>query len=104
MARYDVYAHPDAQLRKTTPYLLDVQNSFLASVGTRIVIPLRLAERVQHPISELNPIFIIKGTDVLLDTAVLAAFPAKLLKTAVTNLSPQAIIITTALDTLFGGH
>ena len=29
MAQFDVYAHPDARMRERTPYLLDVQNSFL---------------------------------------------------------------------------
>ena len=41
MARFDVYPHADAVLRRTTPYLLDVQNQpislNLASQGTAIV-------------------------------------------------------------------
>ena len=29
MARFDVYRHPDPALRKTTPFLLDVQNAYI---------------------------------------------------------------------------
>ena len=41
MARYDVYANPEASERKHTPYLLDVQNDYIDALTTRIVVPLR---------------------------------------------------------------
>ena len=41
MARFDVYANPDAAERKHTPYLLDVQNDYIDALATRVVIPLR---------------------------------------------------------------
>jgi hypothetical protein len=41
MARFDVYLHPDPAQRKKTPYLLDVQNSRIDKIGTRVVIPMR---------------------------------------------------------------
>jgi CcdB protein len=43
MARYEVYEHPDPELRRKTPFLLDVQNTFLDTLGTRVVLPLREA-------------------------------------------------------------
>ena len=41
MARYDVFANPEAAERHHTPYLVDVQNDFIDRLETRVVIPLR---------------------------------------------------------------
>ena len=56
MAQFDVYTHPDARMRERTPYLLDVQNSFLDKIATRVVIPLRSAEYAPLPMRDLNPV------------------------------------------------
>lgn len=34
MARFDVYRHPDATQRARTPYLIDVQNDYIAGLHT----------------------------------------------------------------------
>jgi toxin CcdB len=34
MARFDVYANPEASERKHTPYLLDVQNDYIDAPAT----------------------------------------------------------------------
>jgi len=104
MARFDVYAHPDVDLRKTTPYLLDVQNSFLESLTTRIVIPLRSSKFISSPIRDLNPVFEIADHNVVLDTAAMAAFPTALLKRPANNFTQHAAVITSAIDTLLGSH
>ena len=104
MARFDVYAHPDAVLRKKTPYLLDVQNEHLARIATRVVVPLRSAHQFDRPAHGLNPVFEIAGHQVVLDTAALAAFPAYELKKPVNSLRLQANEIVGALDILFGAY
>jgi toxin CcdB len=104
MARFDVYAHPDAELRKQTPYLVDVQSSFLDSLETRIVIPLRSSKYISNPLRDLNPIFEIAGGNVVLDTAAMAAFPTALLKRPATDLARHAAAVTGAIDTLLGSH
>jgi toxin CcdB len=104
MARYDVYPHPDPALRKTTPYLLDVQNNYIEAVATRMVVPMRDRRVVDKPLRDLNPIFEIEGKSVLLDTTAMGAFPAHLLKKPVARLASQASVITSALDTLLGGY
>lgn len=104
MARYDVYAHPDMALRKTTPYLLDVQNNYIDAVATRVMVPMRDRRMVDKLLRDLNPIFEIEGNSVLLDTTAIGAFPASQLKKPVARLASQASVITSALDTLFGGY
>ena len=104
MPRFDVYAHPDAELRKTTPYLVDVQNSFLDSLTTRVVIPLRSSDRIPNPIRDLNPAFEIAGQDVVLDTAAMAAFPTARLKKPVSSFEKHSAQVTGAIDTLLGSY
>jgi len=104
VARFDVYRHPDAALRKATPFLLDIQNDYLDGLQTRVVLPLRNAKLVGLPMRDLNPLLEIDGTQVVLDAAAIAAFPAAELRSPVTNLRPQADLIANALDTLFGSY
>ena len=104
MARFDVYRHPDAALRKTTPYLLDVQNDYIHGMETRVVLPIRTFKQLGLPMRDLNPMLEIDGTQVVLDAAALAAFPAAELRSPVANLRTQADVIVNALDTLFGSY
>ncbi|MGJ7507748.1 CcdB family protein [Variovorax sp. GT1P44] len=104
MARFDVYRHPDAALRKNTPYLVDLQNNYISGVDTRVVIPLRPSKLFGPPMRDLNPLFEIEGLQLVLDTAALAAFPVAELRTPVTNLQSQSDAIVDALDTLFGSY
>ena len=76
MARFDVYPHPDAVLRKKTPYLLDVQNNHISRIAARVVVPMRPASLFAQPMRDLNPKFEIVGKEVVLDTAALAAIPS----------------------------
>ena len=104
MARFDVYRHPDAVLRKHTPFLLDVQNDYISSVDTRVVLPMRTAKLAGLPMRDLNPAFEIGGLRVVLDTPAIAAFPAAELRHPVMSLRTQAEHIASALDTLFGAY
>ena len=104
MARFDVFAHPDATLRKRTPYLLDVQNNHISRIATRVVLPMRLANDFEQRVGELNPLFEINGIEVVLDTAALAAFPAAELKKTVATLQGQSEMITGALDVLLEAY
>ena len=104
MARFDIYPHPDALIRKTTPFLLDVQNNFIDRIGSRVVIPLRELASFGPRMRDLNPVYEVAGKEVVLDTAALAAFPVTGLKTPITNLQTQREAIVAALDTLFGSY
>lgn len=75
MARFDVYLHPDAAQRASTPFLLDVQNEYISGLQTRVVLPLRRAERVGVPLRDLNPAFEVDGVAVILDAAAIGAVP-----------------------------
>ena len=104
MAQFDIYAHPDVRMRHSTPFLLDVQNSFLDKIATRVVIPLRSAEYAPLPMRDLNPVCTVAGQALVLDSAALAAVSVRWLGAPVLNLRTQAPEVIHALDTLFGGY
>lgn len=104
MARFDVYRHPDAAHRKATPYLLDIQNDYISGIETRVVLPIRAAKTLPLPMRDLNPLLEIDGTQVVLDAAAIAAFPASELRDPIINLRSRADLISNALDTLFGSY
>ena len=104
MAQFDVYLNPDPVQRERTPYLLDVQNSFLERLATRVVVPMRRAEYAPLPMRELNPAFEVQGQALVLDMAALAANPCRGVGPAVASLRSQSTEVVSALDVLFGGY
>jgi len=102
MARFDVYANPEASERKHTPYLLDVQNDYIDALTTRVVIPMRRETVFGPRARNLNPAFIIAADNVVLDTAALGAIPLSELRKPVASLRETRVVIQEALDTLFG--
>ena len=104
MARYDVFANPDAADRKQVPFLLDLQNQFLDHLETRVVVPLRARGALHRAVHRLNPELRVQGQAVVMDTAAMAAVPTALLRQPVDHLATQQFAIQDALDTLFGPY
>jgi toxin CcdB len=104
VARFDVYANPEASERRHTPYFVDVQNEFIDSLATRVVIPLRKEAVFGARARNLNPVLIVAGDGVVLDTAALAAVPLSELRKRVGNLAEHRAEVLEALDTLFGAY
>jgi toxin CcdB len=104
MARYDVYANPEASERKHTPYLLDVQNDYIDALTTRVVVPLRTEAAFGPRARNLNPAFTVARHAVVLDSASMGAIPFSELRKPVANLREQRPAIQEALDTLFGAY
>ena len=95
MARLDVYP--------SDGYVLDVQAELLAHLVTRVVVPLLPEDKASQPITELNPVFEIKGKRYVMVTQALSAIPAKELKRAVASLDTHHDPITRALNLLLVG-
>jgi toxin CcdB len=104
MARFDVYANPDASERRHTPYFVDVQNDFIDTIETRVVLPLRREAAFGPRSSRLNPLVQVNSDGVVLDTAAIGAVPAGELKKRVGNLQGARDDIQIALDALFGSY
>ena len=104
MARYDVYANPEASERKHTPYLLDVQNDYIDTLTTRVVVPLRTEAAFGPRARNLNPIFVVASSKVVLDSAALGAIPFSELRKPVASLRDERPAVQEALDSLFGAY
>ena len=102
MARFDVFANPVAAERKHTPYFIDVQNDYIDALSTRVVSPLRKEAAFGARARNLNPLVVVAGGNVVLDTAALGAVPTRELRKPVASLADSRALVLEALDTLFG--
>ena len=101
MAQFDLYQHPRGG---RYPLLLDVQSDLLASLGTRVVVPLAPVKSFgAKPISRLNPTVKHRGSEYLLVVQELAAVPKSALGKRVATLVDRRVEITAALDLLLTG-
>ena len=104
MARFDVYANPEATERKHTPYFVDVQNNHIDHLATRVVVPLRREMAFGPRARNLNPVFSVGADQVVMDTPALGAVPCSELRKPVANLGAEREHVLEALDTLFGAY
>jgi toxin CcdB len=104
LARYEVYANPFAAERKHTPFVVDVQNNHLQPLLSRVVIPLRSMGALPMRAQSLNPVLVVNGQQVVLDTASLAPVPTAMLKRPLMRADESVAAIQDALDALFGSY
>ena len=104
MARFDVYANPEASERKLTPYFMDLQNNHIDHLATRVVVPLRREAAFGPRARNLNPLFAVGSDNVVMDTAALGAVPGSELRKPVAHLGVHRAEVQEALDTLFGAY
>jgi toxin CcdB len=104
MARFDVYQHPDPVERKWMPYLLDLQNSYLDLLDTRVVVPLQTENSVSQRVRDLHPKLMVEGKMLVMNTPAMMAIASFELRKPVANLSSEQLTIQDALDTLFGAY
>lgn len=104
MAQFDVYRNPNPATRARVPFLLDVQAELLASLATRLVVPLCKPEILgRKPAERLNPQFEVEGRTVVMLTPELAGIPRKALGERVASLADQRSSIIAALDLALTG-
>jgi toxin CcdB len=104
MARFDVYANPTAAERRHTPFYVDVQNDFINTLSSRVVVPLRREAQFGPRARDLNPLLQVGDVAVVLDTAALGAVPSSELRAPVASLRGERQALQEALDALFGGY
>jgi toxin CcdB len=98
MARFDVHVGARGK-----GYLLDCQADLLAHLETRVVIPLLPADGLPRA-TRLNPVFDIRGNQVVMSTQLIFAIPRERLSPAVTSLSDEHTAIMNAIDMLTAGY
>ena len=102
MAQFHVYRNLDRSTRHRVPYLLDVQSDLLASLATRVVVPLGEAD-VGPPVARLMPVFEVDGRPVVMRTSEIAGIARKAVGEQVASLADRRQEIVAALDLLISG-
>lgn len=100
MSRLDVHPMPG---KGRDGYVLDIQADLLSHLSTRVVVPLLPENAAPKPISDLNPVFEVRGERHVMVTQAIASIPGRELKRAVGSLTDQHDAVTRALDTLLLG-
>ena len=101
MAQFDVYKNLNKNTQKAFPYMVDIQNSIVSDISTRIVIPLGKASHFKN--QQMEGLTLEIGHDeenLVLITPQLASVPATILKEPIGSLEHMRDDIVAALDFL----
>ncbi len=99
MSQFDVYVNPSLSTRKAFPFIVDIQNSLISEIATRIVIPLgKMSYFNNEQMKRLTPVIEYENEKLLLLTPQIASMPTKRLKNPVGSLSHFRDEIIAALD------
>ena len=99
MAQFDVYINPSKRTGVIFPYIVDIQNSVISEIASRIVIPLGKLENFKNEMMKgLTPEVNYEGERLLLLTPQIASIPSKLLKNPIGSLSHMRQEIIASLD------
>jgi toxin CcdB len=100
MARFDVRANLNRATRARIPYLPELQADMLSALDTRLVAPLVPAADFGPAATHLNPGFRIGNRNLVMDTALMAGVPRKLLGEKVVSLAGRSAQILGVVDFL----
>jgi len=104
MAQFSLYKNRNRSSRNTYPYFIDVQNSLLDSLNTRLVIPLARSEQLaERAIGILCPVVEVDGERLVLLTQQMTNVPVSALGTEVASLAHRRDDIVAAIDFLVTG-
>lgn len=99
MSQFDVYANPSKKSREAYPYIIDIQNSLISDITTRIVIPLgKLNHFRNEQMDGLTPLIEYEKEQYILLTPQIASMPSKLLKNPVGSIESLRSEIIAAID------
>jgi len=99
MAQFDVYQNPSKQTRKAYPYILDIQNSLIEELTTRIVVPLGDAQQFKNEeLRGLTPKVEFEDKTLLVLMPQISSMPTKRLNEPVGTLVHLRDEIISALD------
>jgi toxin CcdB len=99
MSQFDVYINPSKTSREAYPYFVDIQNSLINDIDSRLVIPLgKLSDFRNQLMTGLTPLITYEGEDFILLTPQLTSMPANLLKTPIGSLKQVRDVIISAID------
>lgn len=103
MSQFTLYENTNQDSRDTYPYFVDVQNSLLDSLNTRLVIPLTPAKFLTENITKLCPVTTVNDFQFTLLTQQMTNVHVSALHSPVGSLQHLRDEIISALDFLVTG-
>lgn len=104
MSQFDVHRNTGKH-RVGIPYVVIVQSSYYEKARRRVVVPLvamaEIGKVASLPASPINPVFRIKGAEVVLNPLEIVSIPIEALGEKVATLKEHGDTIIAALDELF---
>ncbi len=104
MPQFDVYLNPQVAARNATPYVVDMQSTFVDLLPTRLVAPLsRLGSgRLRLPVN-LCPSFAVGNETLTLRPYLAAPMDARLLGKPVASLKHRGSELIASFDAVLSG-
>ena len=104
MCQFTVYLNEDVSSNDTYPYFIDIQNSLLNGLNSRLVIPLSKQTSLNNiAAKKLCPVLQINNESFVLLTHQMTTVPVSILKTKVISLESHRYEITDAIDFIISG-
>ena len=99
MAQFDVYRNPSKKTDKAYPFLVDVQNSVIDQLVTRLVVPLTTSNtKNSFYMKKLTPEIEFEGTTYLFLAQQLSAIPEDVLNERIGSLEQSRELLIDAID------
>ena len=99
MPQFDVYRNPSKKTNKAFPFLVDVQNSVIDQLETRLVVPLTKSNtRNSLYMKKLTPEIEFEGETYLFLAQQLSALPEKVLHDRIGSLGQSRELLIEAID------
>ncbi|CAA0311044.1 CcdB-like toxin protein [Alteromonas infernus] len=99
MAQFDVYKNPSTKTDKAYPFLVDVQNSVIDQLTTRLVVPLtKNTTRNSLYMKKLTPEIEFAGVSYLFLAQQLSSIPEDVLKDCIGSLAQSRELLIDAID------
>ncbi|MCF6212053.1 MAG: CcdB family protein [Gammaproteobacteria bacterium] len=104
MSQFSLYKNEDDSSNETYPYFIDIQNSLLSDLNSRLVIPLSAHDTLSNTDAKrLCPVIRIDEDNFVLLTHQMTSVPKSILKTKVISLENIRHEILGAIDMLISG-
>ena len=104
MAQFTLYKNQDKRSNKSYPFFVDVQNSLISDLNSRLVIPFAKHESLQKTeVERLCPVISIQGRDHVLLTHQMTSVPVSILSKEEMSLENFRYEILGAIDMLITG-
>lgn len=103
MSQFTLYENMNHDSRDTYPYFVDIQNSLLDSLNTRLVIPLTPSKYLADNITNLCPLVMVENEQFILLTHQMTSVPVSALQISMGSLEHLRDEIIGAVDLLVTG-